>query len=120
MSGAAAVNPYVAAADFGLGTVTDIIGMVMQLQSLQSAQQSAKAIDYRNFSYQKGRDKVSDRFNRDSMKIAKDKMALDNNRFAEEKKVTRYKIGQEEAQKAIDLLNADNQLRDRVLRNWSM
>jgi protein tyrosine/serine phosphatase len=116
----AAVNPYVAAGTAGVGIVTDIIGMIMQQQAMQVAQQEAKAIDFRNFSYSKERDKVSDRFNREQLKISKDQNQLSKDRFAQEKTLTGYSIAKDKAQQAIDLLNSNNALRDRVLRNWSM
>jgi hypothetical protein len=84
------------------------------------AQAESKAIDLRNFTYQKGRDRVGDKLNKEQLKIAKEQNQLSKDRFTQEKTLTGYSITKDKAQQAIDLLNNNNSLRDRVLRNWSM
>lgn len=117
---AMAMNPYLEAGSEGLGLITDIIGLIMQKQAMDEARSDAKGIDFQNRVYQESRDKVSDKISNANLKIAQDQNQIAKNRFALDATNTGYAISKDQAQKVIDLLNSNNTLRDRVLRNWSI
>ena len=116
----AAVNPLLYGAVAGGDLITSIIGMIMNRSSMDEAKEEAKAIDERNFGYQQSRDKVSDRFAKENLKLAKSQDQLSKNRFGLESMTTGYGINKDMISKVTDLLNTDAGLRDRVLRNWSL
>lgn len=127
MGGAAAMNPYVQGGLMAANAATDIIGMILQMQAMEDAGIKSERMDERNFQYQQKRDRFSDKMakeglalQKENLAIAKDQNQLAKNRFALDATQTGYGIVENQAKKVVDLLNADNSLRDRVLRNWSI
>jgi len=107
----AAVNPYIGLATGGASVITDIIGLIMQKQAMDKAAAEAKAIDARNFAYQEGRDKVSDRFTRESMKMSKEKLGL-------EKTLALYNVNKDKIAQIENMFNTNIGLQDRLLNRW--
>lgn len=116
----AAVNPYMQAGMEGAGLVTDIIGMIVSRNDMLDAQDEARTLDRRDFAAGEERNAFSEKMSNEGLKLSKSADSLAKNRFALDSMATGYTITKDQAQKAIDLLNSNNALKDRVLRNWSM
>ncbi|RPH88489.1 MAG: hypothetical protein EHM66_00335 [Deltaproteobacteria bacterium] len=106
------MNP---AADAGLegGNIAlQVVSMIMEKQAMDAARAEAKALDYRNFDYQKGRDKVSDRFSQEALNLSKEKLK-------EDKMLSRYGLNKDKIGQIENMFNTNVSLQDRALKLWS-
>lgn len=104
-------NPYIGLALGGAQSATDIIGLIMQKQAMDQARQDAKAIDAREVAYRAGRDKVSDRFTRESMKMSKEKLGL-------ERALAMHGLNKDKISQIENMFSNNIALQDRALRMW--
>lgn len=107
----AMANPYVGLALGGAQTATDIIGLIMQKQAMDQARQDAKAIDVRETAYRAGRDKVNDRFARESLKMSKEKLSL-------ERSLAMHGLNKDKIAQIENMFSNNVALQDRALRMW--
>lgn len=117
---AAAVNPYLLGGSMALDTATGIIGMIMQQSAMDDARQEARGIDQRNFAEDVSRDRFGRKMQKENLALGKRSAGLAENRFGLESTLAGYGINKDILGKVTDLLNSNNSLRDRVLRNWSL
>lgn len=104
-------NPYAYLALGGASFVTDIIGLIMQKQAMDEARTEAQAIDKREVEYRAGRDKVSDRFTRESMKMSKEKLSL-------ERAFAMHGLNKDKISQIENMFSNNIALQDRALRMW--
>jgi hypothetical protein len=109
---AAAVNPYATLALGGASVVTDIIGLIMQKNAMDRARRDAQRIDAREVEYRAGRDAVTDRFTKESLKLSKDKAKLD-------KALAMHGLNQDKISQIEKMFNTNTALQDRALNMWS-
>ena len=111
-------NPYIegglALADIGLG----VIGMILQGQAMEAAKLETKALDYRNFQYQVGRDKETDKMNREQLKLNKQAGALNQKQFDFNSMLSKYGVTQDNVTRVGQLLNNNPALKKRTLQTW--
>jgi hypothetical protein len=104
-------NPYPDLALGGASFVTDIIGLIMQKQAMDEARNDAKAIDSRGVAYRAGRDKVSDKFNKESLKMSKEKLGLDRS-------LAMHGLNKDKIAQIENMFSNNIALQDRALRMW--
>lgn len=108
----AMVNPYAGLALGGASVVTDIIGLIMQKQAMDAARREARAIDKREVEYRAGRDKVNDRFSRETLKMNKEQAALN-------KSLAMHGLNADKIAQVEKMFNTNVALQDRTLKLWS-
>jgi hypothetical protein len=104
-------NPYVDLAVGGASFVTDITGLIMQKQALDEARTEARSIDKREVAYRAGRDKVSDRLNKESLKMSKEKLGL-------ERSLAMHGLNKDKISQIENMFSNNIALQDRALRMW--
>jgi hypothetical protein len=105
------VNPYVNLALGGGAIVTDIIGLIMQKQAMDRARREAKAIDEREVAYRASRDAVTDKMNKETLKMSKQKMSL-------ERALAMHGLNRDKVSQLESMLNNNVALQNRTLSMW--